>query len=299
MTLRMPLIAALLIAGLVLVGAAGINAATPQAQSLILYRSPQSQTRDPGTVHLWTTNGKGQNPREILTLRPTGNSDALRGAYIVPDGFIVATPDPKDGNNSDIGFLKRGSTRIQPLFVVRGLYSFQPSPDGQEIAYSRSLPVAGKPLFVIARRNGKVMRKLSHMAVPIFNWSGDGQRLFSYCPTVRRRELCSYSAITGASTATNLNLQNAESTPSVSPSGSKVAFFEKLGPAGERIYTAKGALLRNLIGHGADPAIWSPDESKLLLQPGTGVPLVFSFETKRLTSLAHKGPANLFVLDWR
>jgi Tol biopolymer transport system component len=297
MTVRMPLIALLLVAGVVLAGAVRIDAATPQASSLILFRSPQSQTREPGVVHLWTTDGHGQHAREILALKPTSESDPLRGAYLVPDGIIVATTDPKDGNNADLGFVKRGSTRIRKLFVVRGLYSLQPSPDGKLIAYSRQLPVAGKPLFVIARQDGTIIRTLSHNASPIFSWSADGQRLFSYCHTVRRRELCSYSATTGTSTATNLNLQNAASTPSVSPSGTKVAFYEKLGPAGERIYTAKGAFLRNLVGQGT-AAIWSPDESKLLLQ-GTGDPLVFSFKTKRLTPFAHNGPANLFVLDWR
>lgn len=299
MTLRMPLIAALLVAGLALVSAAGIDAATPQASSLILYRSPESPTADPGVVHLWTTDGNGQNAREIVAIKPTGRSDVLRGAYLVPDGVILATTDPKDGNNADIGFLKRGSTLIRRLFVVRGLYGFQPSPDGQQIAYSRSLPIAGKPLFVIVRRDGTVVQTLAHMTLPILNWSSDSQRLFSYCPTVRRRVLCSYSATTGASTATNLNLQSAATWPSVSPSGTKVAFYEKLGPAGERIYSAKGAFLRNLIGYGTSSAIWSPDESRLVLQEGFRDPLVFSFKTKQVTPFVHKGPAHLFVLDWR
>jgi hypothetical protein len=297
MSVRMPLIAALLIGGLGLVGAVQTNAATPQA-GLILYRSPASLTAEPKIVHLWTTDGTGRNAHEIISLKPTDKRDPLIGAYLVPGGVILATTNAKAGNITDIGFVKRGGTRIRRLFAVRGLYWFLPSPDGQEIAYSRSLPIAGKPLFVIARRDGELIRTLSHTAAAIFNWSGDGQRLFSYCPTVRRRALCSYSATTGASTATNLNLQNAASTPSVSPSGTKVAFYEKLGPAGERIYTAKGAFLRNLVGDGTAFAIWSPDESKLLL-PGTGDPLVFSFKTKRLTSFSHNGPANLFVLDWR
>jgi hypothetical protein len=299
MSVRTPLIAALLIAGLVLVSAAGTNAANPQASSLILYRSPESQTRDPGIVHLWTTNGKGRDAHEILAIKPSGESDPLRAAYLVPDGIILATVDSKDGNYAEIGFVRRGSTQIQRLFVVRGLYSFRPSPDGRQIAYSRALPVAGKPLFVIARRDGTVVQTLSHMTVPIFNWSSDGERLFSYCPTVRRRELCSYSATTGASTPTNLNLTNANFIPSVSPSGTRVAFYEKLGPAGERIYSTKGAFLRNLIGYSTGYAIWSPDESHLVLQPGVGDASVFSIKTKQVTAFVHKGPANLFILDWR
>jgi hypothetical protein len=298
MLVRVPLIAATLVGGLGLVGAVQTNAVTRQASGLILYRSPASLTGRPSDVHLWTTDGTGRNAHEIVTLRPTSAADPLRGAYLVTDGVVLATTNAKDGNVTDIGYLKRGSTPIQGLFSVRGLYSFRPAPDGQEIAYSRSLPVAGKPLFVLARRDGKIIRTFSHMAPEIFNWSADGRRLFSYCPTVRRRELCSYSATTGASTATNLNLNNAAATPSVSPSGTRVAFYEKLGPAGERIYTAKGAFLRNLIGQATGFAIWSPDESELLLPPGTGAPSLFSFKTKRLTSFAHTGPANLLVLDW-
>ena len=289
--------AAPIVGGLGLVGVVQTDAATQQA-GLILYRSPASPTAEPNVVHLWTTDGTGRNAHEVISLKPTDKRDPLIGAYLVPGGVILATTNAKDGNMTDIGFVKRGATRIQRLFGVRGLYGFRPSPDGQEIAYSRSLPNAGKPLFVIARRDGRVIQTLSHMAVAIFNWSRDGQRLFSYCPTVRRRELCSYSATTGASTATSLDLRNAASTPSVSPVGTKVAFYEKLGPAGERIYTVKGAFVRNLVGHAAAFAVWSPDETKLLL-PGTGDPLVFSFKTKRLNSFAHNGPANLLALDWR
>ena len=222
----------------------------------------------------------------------------LLGAYLVPDGIVFATTEAKDGNVTDIRFVKRGSTQIQLLFSVRGMYSFAPSPDGKRIAYSRSLSVAGKPLLVIARRDGTVIRTLADMALPIFNWSADGGRLFSYCPTVRRRELCSYSATTGARTATGLNLTNAAATPSVSPFGDKVAFYAKLGPAGERVYSAKGVFLRNLVGYGAGFAIWSPDESELVL-PNDAAPVVFSFKTKRVTPFVHKGPANLVVLDWR
>lgn len=43
----------------------------------------------------------------------------------------------------------------------------------------------------------------------------------------------------------------------------------------------------------------SPDDAKLLLQQQNAVPLVFSFKSKRLSSFAHDGPADLNVLDWR
>jgi hypothetical protein len=284
--------------GLALIGIAGTNGARPLSSSVILYRSPPSPSLEPSVVQLWTTDGTGRNAHEIFTLKPTRRSDPLLGAYLVPDGVILARTDTKDGSVSDIGFVKRGSNRVRPLFSVRGLYWFRPSPDGHEIAYSRSLPIAGKPQLVVVDRSGDVVRTLLHESVPIFSWSSDGRRLFTYCATPRR-QLCSYSVATGASTATNLNLQNAAATPSVSPTSTKAAFYEKLGPAGERVYTTKGAFLRNLIGRATAFAVWSPDESQLVLQPGTGDPVVFSFKTKRLTSFAHGGPADLFVLDWR
>jgi hypothetical protein len=284
--------------GLALIGVAGSNAAGSRSSSLILYRSPASTGPTPSVVHLWTTDGTGRDAHELLTLKPAGRSDPLRGAYLVPDGVILATTDAKDGNVSDVGLVKRGSNRVRPLFSVRGLYSFRPSPDGQEIAYSRSLPIAGKPRLVVAGRDGAIVRTLLRQSVPIFSWSSDGRRLFTYCATPRRR-LCSYAVATGASTPTNLDLRNAAATPSVSPTGTRAAFYEKFGPAGERIYTIEGAFLRNLVGHAAAFAVWSPDESRLVLQADTGDPLVFSFRTKRLTSFAHRGPADLFVLDWR
>ncbi len=298
MSVRTPVIAALLIGGLALVGAVGIAAAAPAGSGLILYRSPFPAGLDATVVHLWTTDGKGQNAREILRIKPTGRSDVLRGAYLVPDGVILATTDANDGNNTDIEFLKRGSPKVQRLFTVRGLGWFQPSPDGQMIAYSRQLPVAGKPLFVIARRDGTIVRALAHMSLAIFGWSSDSQQVFSYCPTVRRRELCAYEASTGTHRATGLMLELAASAPSVSPAGARVAFWAKLGPAGERIYSPKGAFLRNLVGQ-SGAVVWSPDDSQMVLQPYVGLPSAFSFKTKRLTTFAHKGPANLFVLDWR
>lgn len=297
--MRMMLAAAVLVGGLGLVGAVHTHAAAPQASSLILYRSAPSTTANPAVVHLWTTDERGRHAREVISLKPVGRYDAVRAAYLVPDGIILATPNATDGNLTDIGLVRRDSNRVRLLFSVRGLFSFRPSPDGQAIAYSRSLPVAGRPLLVIARRDGKVARTLLHTASAIFGWSSDGRRVFTYCDTTRRRQLCAFSRATGASTAMKLRLENVwAATPSVSPSGTRIAFPEAIGPAGERIYTTKGTFLHNIVGHTAGYALWSPDETQLLLQPQDDPPLVFSFKTKRVTPFAHDGPADLRVLDW-
>lgn len=289
----------MLVAGLGLVGAEHTTAATPQASSLILYRSPPSTTANPAIVHLWTTDGRGQHAREVISLKPVGRNEAVRLAYLVPDGIILATTTATDGNLTDIGFLKRGSNRVRTLFSVRGLYTLRPSPDGQEIAYSRSLPVAGKPLLVIARRDGTVVRTLAHATSKTLSWSADGRRVFAYGVTPDCW-VCVFSVSNGAHSAiTNINLDNLwGGWPSVSPSGARVALPDAKGPAGERIYTTTGIFLRNLVGHAAS-AFWSPDDAKLLLQQQNAVPLVFSFKSKRLSSFAHDGPADLNVLDWR
>lgn len=297
MRLRIALVATLLVGGLI--GAEHTTAATPQASGLILYRSPPSTTANPAAVHLWTTDGRGQHAREVISLKPVGLNDAVIFAYLLPDGIMLTTTNATDGNMTDIGFVKRGSNRVRVLFSVRGLYSLRPSPDGQEIAYSRSLPVAGKPLLVIARRDGTVIQTLAHATGKTLSWSSDGRRLFAYGVTPDCW-FCVFSVSTGAHTAiTNINLDNLwGGWPSVSPSGARVAFPDAKGPAGERIYTTTGVFLRNLVGHAAS-AFWSPDEAKLLLQQQNAVPLVFSFKTKRLSSFTHDGPADLNVLDWR
>jgi hypothetical protein len=84
----------------------------------------------------------------------------------------------------------------------------------------------------------------------------------------------------------------------VSPSGDRVAIPDAKGPAGERIYTRRGGFVRNLVGHAAPEAIWSPDEQRLLLQADDHLDL-FDFKSGRIGRFAHGGPSGLRVLDWR
>jgi hypothetical protein len=298
--MRHLLLSVVLVGALGLVGPIHTGASTTTAGGLILYRSAPSTTATPTVVHLWTTDSKGKNAQELISLKPVGNSDALRAAYLVPDGLIFAERNANDGNLSDIAFAKRGSHHANVLFSVRGLFWLRPSPDGKEIVYSRSLPVAGKPLLVIARRDGTIMRTLAHATSKTLSWSSDGRRVFAYGVTPGCW-FCMFSVSSGAQTAiTNINLDNLwGGWPSVSPSGERVAFPDAKGPAGERIYSTKGSFLRNLVGHATASAFWSPNEAQLLLQPQNGAPLVYSFKTKRLTPFVHGGPAGGLILDWR
>lgn len=283
-----------------LLAAVHTQAATRQASGLILYRSPTSTTATPAVVRLWTTDGEGRNAREVVSLKPVGASEALRAAYLVPDGLMLAETSATDGNVSHIAFVKRGSHHARVLFSVRGLFSFRPSPNGNEIVYSRSLPVAGKPLLVVVHRDGTVVRTLAHATSKSLSWSSDGRRVFAYGVTPDCG-FCVFSVADGAHAAiTSINLDNLwGGWPSVSPSGTRVAFPDAKGPAGERIYTMKGTFLRNLVGQAAANAFWSPDEAQVLLQPQYERARVFSLKTKRLIPLRHDGPADLVVLDWR
>jgi hypothetical protein len=276
------------------------GAAPGDSSGLILYRSPSSTATAPAAVRLWTTDGRGRDAREVINLKPVGATEALRAAYLVPDGLILAEASPTDGNVSDLAFVKRGSHHASILFSVRGLYSFRPSPDGSEIVYSRSLPVAGKPLLVVVRRNGTRVRTLAHATSKSLSWSSDGRRIFAFGVNADCW-FCVFSVASKKQTAiTSINLDNLwGGSPSVSPSGTRVAFPDTKGPAGERLYTTRGGFLRNLVGAAAPYAFWSPDEAQLLLQPQDQPPQVFSFKTKRLTAFRHDGPTDLVALDWR
>ena len=76
-----------------------------------------------------------------------------------------------------------------------------------------------------------------------------------------------------------------------------VAANDLTGPAGERVYTASGKLLRNVVGAGAADAFWEPDEQRLLLQsPGLKI---FDVRMHRLTEFRHGRGAAMVVLDWK
>jgi hypothetical protein len=89
---------------------------------------------------------------------------------------------------------------------------------------------------------------------------------------------------------------NIDGLPVVSPRADRVATDDLTGPAGERIYTRTGKLLRTIPGAGGD-AFWAPDEQQLLIQQ-SGLK-VFDFRTHRLETFRHAGPASMDVLDWK
>jgi hypothetical protein len=210
------------------------------AQSTILYQDAASAAPAmSGTpVHLWTTDGNGRHAREVAVLRPPPNGEDFMGARLLADGSVVYARASRDEPNvANIYLLGRGTTRSRLLFAVRGLHLFAPSPDGQRIAYMRVLPVAGKPVLVISRLDGSQPRVIAHAAGNTLSWSADGETLYSY-GLFTHCWMCAVAAATGALRDIPLDYRELQGRPTISPSGTRLAFSNLRGPAGERIYTA-------------------------------------------------------------
>jgi hypothetical protein len=294
-------VVALAIATVALAAASAVAEASGSGvtQSTILYQDAASVSpaRSGVAVHLWTTDGNGRHAREVAVLRPPPNGEDFMGARLLADGSVVYARERRDEPNvANIYLLSRGTTRTRLLFAVRGLHLFAPSPDAQRIAYMRVLPVAGKPVLVISRLDGSQPRVIVHAAGNTLTWSADGKTLYSY-GLFTHCWMCAVAAATGAMRAIPLDYREMQGRPTVSPSGTRLAFYNLRGPAGERIYTARGTFLRNIVGAGGDDAVWSPDETRLVLQ-GPGI-RVFDFRTKTVRLFRHAGPPGLLVLDWQ
>ena len=303
MTISSPTLARAFVAAVVaLLGATAADAAGASSQQnrlLILYQSPATAQTD--RIELWTTNSAGGDARRVTVVRPpTGR--ALLDAQLTRHGDVVyAVSEAADGNVDDFYLVDHRTRRTRFMFSVRGLGPFTTSPDGSQIAYGRELPVAGKPATFIADLDGSQRRQVApveasyQLTWPIsktlFMVGGAGSCWF-----------CAVNVATGVGHQVPVPVGNSIGWPAVSPRTDRVAFFDQTGPAGERIYTTRGKLLRNLIGVGGDHAFWAPDETRLLIQaPGAHAPVLrmFDFATHRLTTFRHAGPQAMGVLDWK
>jgi len=281
-------------------GATGAAGVPPQRDhSLILYRYPaMAQT---GRVELWTTDGAGGNASRVTVVTPpTGR--ALLDAQLTRDGDVVyAVSEAADGNVAGLYLVDRRTRRTRFLFEVRGLGQFAPSPDGLQIAYSRELPVAGKPATFVADLDGSHRRLVAPVAASYsLQWPVSGT-LFMV-GGAGRCWFCAVSVETGIGHPLPVRLDNSVGWPVVSPRTDRIAFWDQTGPAGERIYTTSGKFLRNLIGVGGATALWAPDEQRLLMQAeGTkgSVLRMFDFATHRTTTFRHAGRQAMGVLDWK
>ena len=274
-------------------GAVGATSVS-HGRSLILYRYPAlAQT---GRIELWTTDGAGGEARRLTVVTPSKDRGFLSAQLTHAGDVVYAVSDAVDGNVDDLYLVDHRTGRSRPMFSVRGLTVFATSPDGRQIAYSRELPIAGKPATFVADLDGAHRRQVVPVAasyalewpVPgtLFLVGGRGSCWF-----------CAVSVATGAQRSVPIPLANLQGNPAVSPRADRVAVCNLKGPAGERIYTISGKFLRNLVRTCGDEAFWSPDEQQLLIQsPGLSK---FDFATHRLATFRRTGPdKTMDVLDW-
>jgi hypothetical protein len=275
---------------------AGTSSAATGPKSAILWARGDVSHVPPAPVELWTTDGHGAHARRLAVLAPTYAAGSFfLDARFSPDGSVIyAVRNRRDPNNDDLVLLKHG--RSSHLFTVRGLRQFAPSPDGTKIAYSRALPVAGRPEIVVADLDGTRARVVAGDVGSTLSWSSDGLTLFAYGLWSSGCGLCAITAATGAEHAIGFPYQNMEGLPEFAPSGARFAFCDLKGPAGERIYTRAGKRAGSYVGICGDEVLWGPTEDQLLLQdPG---PELLTLATGNLTRFRHSGPADLHALDW-
>jgi len=249
-----------------------------------------------GRVQLWTTNAAGGNARRLNVVTSPPGRAFLTARLTRLGDVIYAVSDAADGNVDDLYLIDHRTRRSRFLFSVRGLVTFATSPDGLRIAYGRQLPVAGKPATFVANIDGTHQRQVAPVAATyslawpvsdtLFMVGGEGRCWF-----------CALSVVTGSGHPVPVPVKNLDGWPVVSPRADRVATDDLTGPAGERIYTTSGKLLRNIIGAGGGEAFWAPDEQQLLIQQ-SGL-RVFDFATHRLATFRHAGPASMDVLDWK
>ncbi|MCW2963142.1 MAG: hypothetical protein JWO17_394 [Actinomycetia bacterium] len=249
-----------------------------------------------GRVELWTTNVVGGDARRLTVVTPPPGRAFLAARLTRLGDVIYAVSEAADGNVDDLYLVDRRTRRSRFLFSVRGLATFATSSDGLRIAYSRELPIAGKPATFVADIDGSHRRQVAPVAASyslawpvsdtLFLVGGEGRCWF-----------CALSVATGYRRSVPVPVKNIDGWPVVSPRADRVAIDALTGPAGERIYTTSGKSLRNIIGAGGSEAFWAPDEQQLLIQhPGLRV---FDFATHRLATFRHAGPASMQVLDWK
>ena len=222
---------------------------------------PSSSQLASKPVQLWATNGSGANARRLKVVVPPPGR-AFEDARLTRLGDVIYAVRVADGTASNLYLINHRTRATRFLFSVRGLTGFAPSPDGLRFAYGRQLPVAGKPATFVASLNGAHKRQVvaatatASLAWPVsstlFFVGGEGSCWF-----------CAVSVVRGSQHVMPVPVKNLNGSPVISPHADRVATNDLTGPAGERIYSANGKLLRNLVGEGGD-AVWAPDQQRLL-----------------------------------
>jgi dipeptidyl aminopeptidase/acylaminoacyl peptidase len=210
-------------------------------------------TAPDGTIAI----GGGAAPKSISLISPASGrarkvvlGDRALDADLSPDGRRLAL-----GGFRGISVALRDGSRARRILKLdnaqAGVAALAWSPNGRRLAFIR-----GETLYTIAVKGGAVARLADHADAP--DWSADGREIIF----VRDPERSSRDGTISAVRSTGGGVRRVVGTgrwfgPSVSPDGSKVAFYRN-GVPGIYVAPAEGGLARLVIRNGLQPQ-WSPD----------------------------------------
>jgi Tol biopolymer transport system component len=210
-------------------------------------------SRPGGTI---AVSGGGVREGILLFSPPSGVTRKVAGAPLAidaelsPDGRRIAVAGLRG-----IWITNRDGSRARLIFDERNLEfgagAVAWSPDGRRLAFVRD-----DSLYTISSRGGSVTSVTSHADAPA--WSSDGTEIIF----VRNPEQSSRDGTISAIGADGRGLRRIVAAgkwfgPSVSPDGSKIAFYRN-GVRGVYVAPAKGGRARLVIRNGYQPR-WSPD----------------------------------------
>jgi Tol biopolymer transport system component len=177
-------------------------------------------------------------------------SDRAIDADLSPDGRRIAVAGSKG-----IWIMNRDGSHARLIFDDRNLEfgagAVAWSPDGRRLAFIRD-----ESLYTIATRGGSVTLVTGHADAP--TWSPDGTEIiFVHNPEQSSRDGAISAIRTDGRGLHRVVAVGSWFGPSVSPDGSKIAFYRN-GVRGVYVAPATGGRARLVIRNGYQPK-WSPD----------------------------------------
>jgi Tol biopolymer transport system component len=266
-------------------------------------------------VHLWLTPPSLRGPaRDLGEVTPT--QDTFGGATFSADGSKVIVTRYENARSPVVVVssidLQSGTRRLLFRNFYDGAGAVTPAPNGRLLAYAARPALQGEDRIYVRDLSTHAVRTfpLTPGAPTAFSWSPDSRTLYyaaSGCPGSRGNGLCALTLASGQESIVPLAFQNIQGSAVFSPDGRRVAWWDLKGPSGERIANAKtGKVVRNLVGEGFDPPIWSPNGNKLIVgevlkaggdQNGLDI---FDFSTHSLQRIPFNPPADAqLTLTWQ
>lgn len=247
-------------------------------------------------MHLYAADPRLRAVRDLDRVAPT-QDEFLTAVYSADGSRIIYLV--RDGSQARVMTMSTTGSRRRVLFRAPGVALLAASPDGTELAFQ-----SGKTLFV-SRLNGTHRRVLSaDLAIESLRWSVDGTTLYAMGhntnPPFVCDGLCSIDVGTGKLRTVRRDHTAQYDEMSVSPGGTRAAFYDFTGPAGIAVIGMNGRNFHKVVV-GYDP-IWSPDGTKLAYT-AWGPPEIikvydFASQTSRILTKLDPDEA-LTLLDWQ